>query len=63
LTDVFVPDENSFELPFGASFAPDIFGKFPEVLVQSHCAVPVGIAEGVIMDLVELAGTASNNRS
>jgi hypothetical protein len=31
--------------------------------VQSHCAVPVGIAEGVIMDLVELAGTASNNRS
>ena len=56
LTDVFVPDENFFEFPFGASFAPDpIFGKFPEVLVLSHGAVAVGIAEGAIMDLVELA--------
>ena len=46
LTDVFVPDENFFEFPFGASFAPDpIFGKFPEVLVLSHGAVAVGIAE------------------
>jgi alkylation response protein AidB-like acyl-CoA dehydrogenase len=55
LTDVFVPDENFFEFPFGASFAPDpIFGKFPE-LVLSHGAVAVGIAEGAIMDLVELA--------
>jgi indole-3-acetate monooxygenase len=62
LTDVFVPDENFFELPFGASFAPDpIFGKFPEVLVLSHGTVAVGIAEGAIMDLVELAGSASNN--
>ena len=27
LTDVFVPDENFFEFPFGTSFAPDpIFG-------------------------------------
>ena len=58
LTDVFVPDENFFEFPFGASFAPDpIFGKFAEVLVLSHGAVAVGIAEGAIMDLVELAGT------
>jgi indole-3-acetate monooxygenase len=57
LTDVFVPDENFFEFPFGASFAPDpIFGKFPEVLVRSHAAVAVGIAEGAIMDLVEVAG-------
>lgn len=58
LTDVFVPDENFFEFPFGASFAPDpIFGKFPElVVVLSHGAVAVGIAEGAIMDLVELAG-------
>jgi indole-3-acetate monooxygenase len=57
LADVFVPDENFFEFPFGASFAPDpIFGKFPEVLVLSHGAVAVGIAEGAIMDLVELAG-------
>jgi indole-3-acetate monooxygenase len=56
LTDVFVPDENFFEFPFGASFAPDpIFGKFPELLVLSHGAVAVGIAEGAIMDLVELA--------
>ena len=56
LTDVFVPDENFLEFPFGASFAPDpIFGKFFEVLVLSHAAVAVGIAEGAIMDLVELA--------
>jgi len=57
LTGVFVPDENFFEFPFGASFAPDpIFGKYPEVVVLSHGAVAVGIAEGAIMDLVELAG-------
>jgi indole-3-acetate monooxygenase len=57
LTDVFVPDENFFEFPFGASFAPDpVFGKFPELLVLAHAAVAVGIAEGAIMDLVELAG-------
>jgi acyl-CoA dehydrogenase-like protein len=54
---VFVSDENFFELPFGASFAPDpIFGKFPEVLVLSHGTVAVGISEGAIMDLVELVG-------
>jgi alkylation response protein AidB-like acyl-CoA dehydrogenase len=58
LTDVFVPDENFFEFPFGASFAPDpIFGRFPEILVLSHGAVAVGIAEGAILDLVELART------
>jgi indole-3-acetate monooxygenase len=58
LTDVFVPDENFFDFPFGASFAPNpIFGKFPEVLVLAHAAVAVGIAEGAIMDLVEVAGT------
>jgi indole-3-acetate monooxygenase len=58
LTDVFVPDENFFEFPFGASFAPDpIFGKFFEVLVLAHAAVAVGIAEGAIADLVELART------
>ncbi len=56
LTDVFVPDSNFFEFPFGASFAPDpIFGKFPEVLVLLHGAAAVGIAEGAIMDLAELA--------
>jgi alkylation response protein AidB-like acyl-CoA dehydrogenase len=56
LADVFVPDENFLEFPFGASFAPDpIFGKFPEVLVLAHAAVAVGIAEGAITDLVELA--------
>ena len=58
LTDVLVPDENFFEFPFGASFAPDpIFGKYPEIVVLSHGALAVGIAEGAIMDLVELAGT------
>jgi indole-3-acetate monooxygenase len=58
LTDALVPDENFFEFPFGVSFAPDpIFAKFPEVLVLSHAAVAVGIAEGAITDLVEVAGT------
>jgi indole-3-acetate monooxygenase len=58
LTDVFVPDSNFFEFPFGASFAPDpIFGKFPEIVLLAHGAVAVGIAEGAIMDLVELART------
>jgi indole-3-acetate monooxygenase len=56
LTDAFVPDENFFEFPFGVSFAPDpIFARFAEVVVLSHGAVAVGIAEGAIMDLVELA--------
>jgi alkylation response protein AidB-like acyl-CoA dehydrogenase len=56
LTDVFVPDENFFEFPFGTSFAPDpIFAKFLAVLVLSHGAIAVGIAEGAITDLVELA--------
>jgi alkylation response protein AidB-like acyl-CoA dehydrogenase len=60
LTDVFVPDENVFEFPFGASFAPDpVFSKFPEIVVLSHGAVAVGIAEGAIMDLVELAGAGA----
>jgi hypothetical protein len=50
LTDVFVPDENFFELPFGASFAPDpIFGKFPEVLVLSHGTVAVGSAGSALL--------------
>ena len=58
LTDTFVPDENFFEFPFGVSFAQDtIFGRFAEVVVLSHGAVAVGIAEGAIMDLVELART------
>ena len=57
LTDVLVPDENFFGFPFGASFAPDpVFAKFPELVVLAHGAVAVGIAEGAIMDLVELAG-------
>ena len=57
LTDVLVPDENFVEFPFGTSFAPDpIFGKFPEILWLAHAAVAVGIAEGAIKDLVELAG-------
>lgn len=60
LTDVFVPDENFFDFPFGASFAPDpIFAKLPEVLVLSHGAVAVGIAEGAILDLVELANAGT----
>ena len=58
LTDAFVSDDNFFEFPFGTSFAPDpVFAKFPEILVLAHAAVAVGIAEGAIIDLVELAGT------
>jgi alkylation response protein AidB-like acyl-CoA dehydrogenase len=58
LADVLVPDENFLEFPFGASsFAPDpIFGKFAELVVLTHGAVAVGMAEGAIMDLIELAG-------
>jgi alkylation response protein AidB-like acyl-CoA dehydrogenase len=60
LTEVFVPEENFCEFPFGSSFAPDpIFGKFPEVLVLAHGALAVGIAEGAVMDLVELAGAGA----
>src|SRR6516225_2247217 len=56
LTDELVPDANFFEFPFGTSFAPDpIFARFPRVLVLAHAAVAVGIAEGAIMDLIELA--------
>ncbi len=57
LTDVFVPDGNILEFPFGDSFAPDlVFGKFPELVILAHAALAVGIAEGAIEDLVELAG-------
>jgi indole-3-acetate monooxygenase len=60
LTDVFVPDANVLEFPFGESSAPDpIFGKLPELVVLSHGAVALGIAEGAIMDLVEVAGTGA----
>jgi alkylation response protein AidB-like acyl-CoA dehydrogenase len=56
LTDVVVPDANFLEFPFGTSFAPDrIFGNFPAVLFLAHAAHAVGIAEGAIIDLVELA--------
>lgn len=56
LTDVFVPDENLTDFPFGASFAPDpVFGKFPEIMVLLHGALAVGIAEGAIADLVQVA--------
>jgi indole-3-acetate monooxygenase len=57
LTDALVPDGNFFEFPFGASFAPDpIFGMIPELVVLSHGAVALGIAEGALIDLIELAG-------
>jgi alkylation response protein AidB-like acyl-CoA dehydrogenase len=56
LRDVFVPEQNFFEFPFGTSFAPDrIFSRFPDFLVLSHCAFAVGVAEGAVQDLVALA--------
>jgi alkylation response protein AidB-like acyl-CoA dehydrogenase len=58
LADLLVPDDNFFEFPFGASFAPDpVFAKFPELVVLAHGAVALGIAEAAIIDLVELAGS------
>lgn len=58
LRDVLVPDRNFFEFPFGASFAPDpIFRMFPELVMLSHGAVAVGIAEGALAELIELAGS------
>jgi len=58
LRDVLVPDRNFFEFPFGASFAPDsIFGMLPELLMFSHGAFAVGVAEGALADLLELAGS------
>lgn len=58
LSDVFVPDENFGDFPFGTSFASDpIFRRFPEILMLAHGAQAVGVAEGAIDDLIELAGT------
>ena len=58
LRDVFVPDRNFFDFPFGTSFAPDpVLGMIPELVMFSHGALAVGIAEGAIADLVELAGS------
>jgi indole-3-acetate monooxygenase len=60
LTDVIVPDENVFEFPFATSFAPDrVFARFPQIFVLAHGAVVIGMAEGAIMDLIELAGTGA----
>ena len=56
LRERFVPDRNVFEFPFGTSFAPDpIFSMFPELIMFWHGAVAVGIAEGAVADLLELA--------
>jgi indole-3-acetate monooxygenase len=58
LTDVFVPEEHFLEFPFGTSFLPDpVFGKFAELVVLAHGALAVGIAEGSILDLIEIART------
>ena len=53
-----VPDRNVLDFPFGASFAPDpVFGMFPELVMFSHGALAVGIAEGALAELIELAGS------
>jgi hypothetical protein len=42
LTDVFVPDQNFFESPFGASFAPDpIFEKYLPCRIARHEGIRV----------------------
>jgi indole-3-acetate monooxygenase len=56
LDDVVVPDDYIANFPFGESFAPDLgFQKVPETMFLSHAAIAVGIAEGAIANLVELA--------
>jgi len=56
LTGVFVPDVNFIQFPFGDSFARDrIFSRLPETVMLCHGAFAVGVAEGAISDLVEVA--------
>ena len=56
LRGVLVPDRNFLDFPFGASFAPDpVFGMVPEFVMLSHAAHAVGVAEGALADLLELA--------
>lgn len=63
LTDVLVPEQNFFEFPFGTSFAPNpIFARLAEIVVLSHAAHAVGIAEGAMIDLVLLARTGLTQR-
>lgn len=58
LQDVPVPDQNVLDFPFGTSFAPDpILGMFPELVVLTHGALAVGIAEGALAELIELAAS------
>jgi alkylation response protein AidB-like acyl-CoA dehydrogenase len=56
LDDVVVPEDYFSNFPFGEPFAADLgLRKAPETLFLSHAAIAVGIAEGAIADLVELA--------
>jgi indole-3-acetate monooxygenase len=53
---VVLPEDHIANFPFGAPFASDLaLQKVPETMLLSHAAVAVGIAEGAIADLVELA--------
>jgi indole-3-acetate monooxygenase len=56
LHDVFVPDTNFFEFPFGMPVSPEpAFSRVPELMVLLHSAFAVGIAEGAVSDLLTLA--------
>lgn len=56
LDDVVVPEDYFSNFPFGQPFASDLgLQKVPETMFLSHAAIAVGIAEGAIADLVELA--------
>lgn len=56
LDDVVVPDDFISNFPFGEFFVSDLaLQKVPETMFLSHAAIAVGIAEGAIADLVELA--------
>lgn len=56
LKNVLALDSDFIEFPFGESFAQErIFSRLPEIVVLSHGAFAVGVAEAAIADLVEVA--------
>jgi indole-3-acetate monooxygenase len=56
LDEVVVPGDYIANFPFGESFVADpALQKVPETMLLSHAAIAVGIAEGAITNLVELA--------
>ncbi|MGO4722939.1 MULTISPECIES: acyl-CoA dehydrogenase family protein [unclassified Inquilinus] len=58
LTDTLVPDANVFDFPDGRACQPGpLYQAVPHLLALFHGAFSTGMAEGVLAELVELAGT------